>query len=112
MECQETTMNIAESIPAADLRAAWYRVLKIQTKLHQWASGDQGRQFADLFNLVADPAFLMIAWDRVRSNRGARSAGVDGVRPAELGLVESAFLSRLRDELKSGRSVPSRCGSG
>ena len=29
-------------------------------------------------NLVADPAFLMEAWARVRGNKGARSAGVDG----------------------------------
>ena len=26
----------------------------------------------------ADPAFLLVAWDRVRSNKGARTAGVDG----------------------------------
>ena len=26
----------------------------------------------------ADPAFLMVAWDRVRGNKGARTAGVDG----------------------------------
>ena len=32
----------------------------------------------DLFNLVADPGFLLVAWDRVRGNKGARTAGVDG----------------------------------
>ena len=99
-------MNIDEPIRAADMRAARHRVLKIQTKLHQWARDDGSRQFADLFNLVADPAFLMVAWDRVHGNRGARSAGVDGVRPVELKPVESAFLSRLRDELKSGQFMP------
>jgi RNA-directed DNA polymerase len=31
-----------------------------------------------LFNLVADPSFLLIAWDRVWVNKGARSARVDG----------------------------------
>ena len=54
------------------------RVLEIQTKLHRWAREDARRQFDDLFNLVADPAFLLVAWDRVRSNKGARTAGVDG----------------------------------
>ena len=51
------------------------RVLKIQTKLHQWAVDDGGRRFDDLFNLVADPAFLTVGWARVRGNRGARSGG-------------------------------------
>ena len=51
------------------------RVLKIQAKLHLWASSDPDRRFGDLFNLVADPAFLMEAWVRVRGNKGARSAG-------------------------------------
>jgi hypothetical protein len=30
------------------------------------------------YNLVADPPFLVTAWNRVRENKGARSAGVDG----------------------------------
>nr|WP_239341468.1 hypothetical protein [Frankia sp. CiP3] len=41
------------------------RVLEIQTKLHRWASDDPDRRFDDLFNLVCDPAFLLVAWDRV-----------------------------------------------
>ena len=60
------------------LMRAEIRVLKIQTKLHQWARDDPHRRFDDLFNLVADPAFLLVAWDRVRGNKGARTAGVDG----------------------------------
>ena len=57
------------------------RVLEIQTKLHRWAREDARRQFDDLFNLVADPAFLLVAWDRVRGNKGAKTAGVDAVPP-------------------------------
>ena len=45
------------------------RVLEIQTKLHRWASDDPHRRFDDLYNLVADPAFLLVAWDRVRGTR-------------------------------------------
>jgi hypothetical protein len=33
----------------------------------------------DLFNPVVSPAFLVIAWAQVGCNRGARTAGVDGV---------------------------------
>ncbi|MEU1521630.1 hypothetical protein ABZ413_05415 [Nocardia rhamnosiphila] len=54
------------------------RVREIQTKLHRWAGQDPDRRFCDLFNLVADPAFLAAAWIRVRGNRGAKTAGVDG----------------------------------
>ena len=57
------------------------RVLEIQTKLHRWAGDDPHRRFDDLFNLVADPGFLLVAWDRVRGNKGARTAGVDGCCP-------------------------------
>ena len=54
------------------------RVLEIQTKLHHWAISDPDRRFDDLYNLVCDPSFLLVAWDRVRGNTGARTAGVDG----------------------------------
>ena len=56
----------------------------MQTKLHQWALDDPNRRFMDLFNLVYDPAFLVVAWERVRGNRGARTAGVDGVKPRSI----------------------------
>jgi RNA-directed DNA polymerase len=82
------------------------RVLKIQTKLHRWATDSPGRRFDDLFNLVADPAFLTVAWGRVRGNRGARSAGVDGVRPRDLAPAEEEFLSWLRQQLKAGTFAP------
>jgi SAM-dependent methyltransferase len=54
------------------------RVLEIQTKLHRWATDDHCRRFDDLFNLVCDPAFLVVSWARVRANKGSRSASVDG----------------------------------
>jgi RNA-directed DNA polymerase len=47
-------VNIDEPISAEELWAAGQRVLKIQTKLHQWASDEPSRVFADLFNLVTD----------------------------------------------------------
>jgi hypothetical protein len=49
------------------------RVLEIQTKLHRWARDDPHRRFVDVYNLVCDPAFLLVAWDRVRGNKGART---------------------------------------
>ena len=57
----------------------------MQDKLHQWATNDPGRRFDDLHNLVCDPEFLVVAWDRVRKNKGARTAGIDAVAPVRSG---------------------------
>jgi len=88
------------------------RVLEIQTKLHRWAREDARRQFDDLFNLVADPAFLLVAWDRVRSNKGAKTAGVDGRTAASIvaRIGVTNYLDGLRSALKdrSFRPVPVR----
>jgi RNA-directed DNA polymerase len=99
-----------------ELEAATYagrrRVLEIQAKLHRWARDDPHRRFDDLFNLVADPAFLLVAWDRVRHNKGAKTAGVDGLSAyyvqAVVGVEE--FCDRLRTALRdrSFRPVPVR----
>ena len=92
--------------PWPDLDEAETRVRQIQTKLHQWATDGPDRRFDDLFNLVADPAFLTVAWARVRGNRGARSVGVDGVAPRSIVFGAEAFLTALRDDLKARRFVP------
>ena len=93
--------------PWPSLAEARSRVLGIQTKLHRWATEDSGRRFGDLLNLVCDPAFLTVGWDRVRGNRGARTAGVDGVKPRSIGAVDGEeFLRQLRDDLKASRFAP------
>jgi RNA-directed DNA polymerase len=110
LECQEALVNTDEL--EAALLGAEGRVLGIQTKLHRWARDDPHRVFDDLFNLVADPAFLLVAWDRVRSNKGAKTAGVDGQTAASIvarvGVGE--FLDALRTSLKqrSFRPLPVR----
>jgi RNA-directed DNA polymerase len=92
--------------PWPDLDEAERRVLAMQTKLHQWAKADPGRRFDDLDNLVYDPAFLVVAWKRVRGNKGARSAGVDGVTPRSIGRAAGRLLDGLRDDLKARRFRP------
>ena len=88
------------------------RVLGIQAKLHRWATQDRTRRFGDLYNLVCDPAFLLVGWRRVRGNKGARSAGVDGETAYYVESVrgEEAFLAELRASLKdrSFRPLPVR----
>ncbi|WP_323138993.1 hypothetical protein [Streptomyces mirabilis] len=95
-----------------DLESAVYvaerKVQKMQAKLHCWAQRDPDRAFDDLFNLVADPAFLLVAWDRVRGNKGARSAGVDGRTVSYIanwhGVEE--FLDAVRTSLKDRTFQP------
>lgn len=84
------------------------RVLEIQTKLHRWAGEDSQRRFCDLFNLVTDPAFLMVAWDRVRHNTGARSAGVDSLSAHYIERVTGVetFLGAIRRQLRAGEFRP------
>ncbi|MCA1702146.1 MAG: group II intron reverse transcriptase/maturase, partial [Actinobacteria bacterium] len=99
-------MNIGAPWPGLD--EAEQRVLVMQAKLHQWAKADPDRRFDDLANLVYDPAFLVVAWARVRGNKGARTAGVDGVAPRSIVFGAAALLDRLREDLKAGRFVPQR----
>ena len=99
------------------------RVSGMQAKLHRWAAADPGRRFDDLFNLVCDPATLLVAFERVAGNRGARTAGVDGLTVAdverEMGFP--GFLDQVRRALKAGefrplpvreRTIPKPGGSG
>jgi RNA-directed DNA polymerase len=94
------------------LYGAERRVLEIQAKLHQWARNDPHRRFDDLFGLVRDPAFLRVAWYRVRGNRGARSAGVDGMTAWHIDnqVGVDNLVAGLRAELKarSFRPLPVR----
>jgi RNA-directed DNA polymerase len=82
--------------------AAERRVLEIQSKLHCWARDDLDRRFDDLFNLVHDPGFLLVAWDRVRGNKGANTPGVDGRTAAGISLWVGAeeFLEQVRSRIK------------
>jgi RNA-directed DNA polymerase len=99
------------------------RVAGMQAKLHRWAAADPGRRFDDLFNLVCDPATLVVAFDRVAGNIGARTAGVDGLTVADVEqqLGVPGFLDDLRAQLKQGtfrplpvreRTIPKPGGSG
>jgi RNA-directed DNA polymerase len=99
-------VNIGDPWP--DLDEAELRVLAMQRKLHHWAKTDPGRRFDDLHNLVYDPFFLVVAWERVWGNKGARTAGVDGIAPRSVGLGAAEMLSQLRAQLKAATFVPQR----
>lgn len=93
--------------PWPSLEEAERRVLAMQSKLHRWAASDAGRRFDDVHNLVYDPAFLLVAWTRVRRNKGARTAGVDGLAPATID-DPAGWLTQIREDLKARRFRPDR----
>jgi RNA-directed DNA polymerase len=118
-KARRSPLNSGAPWPTPKLAEA--RVLGIQRKLHKWASDDQQRGFSDLHNLVFDPATLMVAWRRVRGNRGSRSAGIDGQTAYEIETRHGVerFLGELREELRTGtfrplavkeRAIPKRGG--
>src|SRR5450756_16108 len=99
---EDAPVNTGAAGWPSDARA-FLAVRRMQTKLHCWAVTDRDRRFDDLYNLVCDPAFLTIAWDRVAGNKGARTPGVDRATVALItsGIGVEAFLQQVRDELKS-----------
>ena len=99
-------MNTGAPFPSVE--AAQERVLHFQRKLHEWASNDAERGFRDLWNLVCDPATLVVAWSRVSRNRGSRTAGIDAATRRH---VEALGVERfLRGCATSSRRASSgRC---
>jgi RNA-directed DNA polymerase len=69
---------------------------------------DAERRFQDLWNLVCDPATLVVAWSRMSQNRGSRTAGTDGKTRSyvEQNIGVQQFFTDLRRELKSGEFRP------
>ena len=111
------------SAPGRVPEGPWSRVAGMQAKLHRWAAAEPGRRFDDLFNLVHDPATLLIAFCRVAGNQGANTPGVDGVTADYVREVTGVpgFLDDLRAALKGGsfrplpvreRMIPKPGGSG
>lgn len=87
---------------------AFLMVRGMQTKLHRWAAGEPGRRFDDLYNLVCDPAFLVMAWERVAQNKGSRTPGVDRATVAHItsGVGVEVFLQGVRDQLRARTFQP------
>jgi RNA-directed DNA polymerase len=118
---QDATSNGDAEVPVPT--GPGTKVAEMQTKLHRWAVAGPGRRFDDLFNLVHDPATLIVAWFRVAGNQGARTAGIDGLTVADIEqqVGVPGFLHDLRAAIKDGsfrplpvreRLIPKPGGSG
>ena len=98
-------MNTDAPWPTSTRRLA--RVLGIQAKLHRWATDDPiaGSTICSTSSVI--PAFLVVAWDRVRSNKGHARPGWTGRNRRSIdGRAGSRFLAELRDDLKARTFVP------
>jgi RNA-directed DNA polymerase len=67
----------------------------------------RNKRFGDLFNLLCDPATLMVAWERVKHNRGSKTAGVDGETRKRIEQIGAEnVLGELRQALRDGSYAP------
>jgi RNA-directed DNA polymerase len=82
----------------------WLRIA--QRALYARSEKDVAYVFRKLWGLVTDPRNLRMALARVASNRGRRTAGVDGITVARLTNRTDAFIAELRTELRSGAYRP------
>jgi retron-type reverse transcriptase len=83
-------------------------LLDIQRKLYGWSRAEPADAYRDMWNWVTDPRNLRLAWRRVASNRGARSAGSDKrtVRDIQRREGPQRFLDRLGRQLRNGSYRP------
>jgi len=104
---EDTPVNVGVASWPGSARG-FLAVRRMQTKLHGWATQDSGRRFDDLYNLVYDPAFLTIAWERVAGNKGSRTPGIDRVSVSQITsrIGVETFLGDVRDQLRSGTFHP------
>ncbi len=83
----------------------WLRIA--QRALYARSEKDTAHVFRKLWGLVTDPRNLRMALARVASNRGRRTAGVDGITVARLTNRTDAFIAEVRAELRSDAYRPS-----
>lgn len=92
-----------------DHRADEARVLGLQRKLYQWNKANPEDAWRDMWGWVTNLRMLRHACRRVASNRGGRTAGIDGVTVGRIRnrIGEQRFLEGLQAELRSGAYRPS-----
>ncbi len=91
---------------ASKLDRAWLQ--NVQRKLYARSMEQPDYVWRKLWGLVTDPHNLRLAVVQVARNRGARTAGVDGVTVRTiLRAGADAFVEQLREELRRGRFRPS-----
>ena len=71
--------------------------------LHKLAKRNPRKRFEHLWELATDPAWLMQAWEEIRSNKGSMTAGIDSTIATDIDPERIQSLSR---RLKTGQYRP------
>ncbi|XYH92812.1 group II intron reverse transcriptase/maturase [Sorangium sp. So ce1128] len=87
-------------------RTDWDWLRNEQRKLHMRSEKQVDYVFRKLWGLVTDARNLRMALARVASNRGRRTAGVDGITVGHVAKRAEEFVVALRSELRSGAYRP------
>jgi len=92
---------------APDSARSW--LLSVQRKLYAQSYNNPDYVFCKLWGFVTDPRNLQMAFARVASNRGRRTAGVDGITVRAVLAIDNgdALVDEIRQEMRSGAFRPS-----
>jgi RNA-directed DNA polymerase len=91
---------------ASELDKSWLQ--SEQRRLYEQSRNNPDYVFRKLWGFITDPRNLRIATARVAQNKGARTAGVDGLTVRRvLGVGVDTFVQDLRSELRAGAYRPS-----
>ena len=71
--------------------------------LHKLAKRDPGKRFDHCWEILIDPAWLMQAWEEIRSNKGSMTAGIDTTIAVD---IDPERIQSLSKRLKSGQYRP------
>jgi group II intron reverse transcriptase/maturase len=71
--------------------------------LHKLAKRNPSKRFEHLWELATDPAWLMQAWEEIRSNKGSMKAGIDTTIAVD---IDPERIRSLSKRLKTGQYRP------
>src|SRR5438128_11425786 len=78
----------------------------MQKKLSQWATEAPTKRFVDLYSLLCNPLWLRVAHQKVNSNQGRETAGIDGQSMRDFNVDLEGNLERLRQLLRAKTFEP------
>ena len=82
------------------------KIQQIQRLLSAKASEEREYRFTNLYSLLRHPLWIEIAYNRIRSNKGSGTAGVDGIMRAKWEASLDSNLHELVQEIKDGQFQP------
>jgi RNA-directed DNA polymerase len=85
------------------------QILKIQTELAQRTLQNPNSRHKRLYRLICDEGWLRVGLDKVLSNKGSNTPGIDGETKKKIDTRKDGrekLIQQLQEELRSGRYHP------